>query len=138
VEFSNLTDYNFIIYTSDKNLPQQNIKIANFKIKQVNPNSFNNDLLKSEMVICNAGFQLTSEAIFLGKKLYVIPMKNQIEQIYNAEQLKNIGITSEKTIIKEKVIEIIESDFFLEINFEQKFENKIIEKINELFTFKAS
>lgn len=133
VEFSNLTDYNFIIYTSDKNLPQQNIKIANFKIKQINPNSFNNDLLKSEMVICNAGFQLTSEAIFLGKKLYVIPMKNQIEQIYNAEQLKNIGITSEKHIIKEKITEMMESEFFLEINFEQQFENKIMEKINELF-----
>jgi uncharacterized protein (TIGR00661 family) len=136
IELSNLTEYNFIIYTSDKKLPQQNIKIANFKIKQVNPNSFNNDLLKSEMVICNSGFQLTSEAIFLGKKLYIIPIKNQIEQIYNAEQLKNIGITSEKTIIKEKIIEIIESDFFLEINFEQQFENKIMEKINELIITK--
>jgi len=131
IEFSNLTDYNFIIYTSDKELPQQNIKIANFKIKQINPISFNNDLLKCETVICNAGFQLTSESIFLGKKIYVIPMKNQIEQIYNAEQLKNIGITSEKNIIKEKLIELVESDFFVEINFDQHFETKIIEKINE-------
>lgn len=131
VMFQNMNEYNFIIYTSNKDLPQQNIKIGNFKIKQVNSNSFNNDLLKSEMVICNSGFQLTSESIFLGKKLYVIPMKNQIEQLYNAEQLKNIGITSEKNIIKEKVIETASSDFFLEINFDQNFENKIVDKIEK-------
>ncbi len=132
VQFSNLSDYNFIIYTSDKDLPQQTIRIANFKIKQVNSKTFNDDLLKSDVVICNAGFQLTSECLFLGKKLYVIPIKNQIEQIYNAEQLKNIGITSEKQIIKEKLIDLIESDFFVEINFDQQYETKIIDTINDM------
>jgi uncharacterized protein (TIGR00661 family) len=41
--------------------------------------------------ICNAGFQLTSEALFLGKRMLVIPMRGQYEQICNAEALKQLG-----------------------------------------------
>jgi uncharacterized protein (TIGR00661 family) len=131
IEFSEFEDYNFIIYTTDKNIPD-NIKIANFLIKKTNPDSFNKDLLKCNTVVCSAGFQLTSESIFLGKKLYVMPIKRQIEQIYNAEQLKNIGITSDKEINKEKMRNLLESDFFVEINFDQNFDLKIIEKIKKV------
>lgn len=131
IDFSEFSDYNFIIYTADKNIPD-NIKIANFTIKKTNSDSFNKDLLKCNTVICSAGFQLTSEAIFLGKKLYVMPIKRQIEQLYNTEQLKNIGITSDKEINKEKLRELLESDFFVEINFDQHFDLKIIDKIKDV------
>lgn len=131
IDLSHLEGYEFIIYTSDLNLLLETIKISNFTIKRINPKSFNEDLLKSEAVICNAGFQLTSESLFLGKKMYVIPMKKQIEQIYNAEQLKNIGIMTEKNINKDKLVELMESDFFVEINFDEQFDfitEKILEK----------
>ena len=58
-------------------------------------------------------------------------MKKQIEQIYNAEQLKNIGIMTEKNINKDKLVELMESDFFVEINFDEQFDfitEKILEK----------
>ena len=58
-------------------------------------------------------------------------MKKQIEQIYNAEQLKNIGIMTEKNINKDKWVELMESDFFVEINFDEQFDfitEKILEK----------
>ncbi len=44
-------------------------------------------------IICNAGFQLTSEALLLGKRMLVIPMRGQYEQICNAEALKQLGAT---------------------------------------------
>lgn len=46
-----------------------------------------------EGVLCGAGFELPAEALYLGKKLLVIPMKGQFEQQCNAASLKEIGIT---------------------------------------------
>jgi uncharacterized protein (TIGR00661 family) len=54
---------------------------------------FLNRLSSCRGIICNAGFQLTSEALFLGKRMLVIPMKGQYEQICNAEALKQLGAT---------------------------------------------
>jgi uncharacterized protein (TIGR00661 family) len=44
-------------------------------------------------VMCGAGFELPAEAIFLSKKLLVIPLKGQFEQKCNAESLRQMGIT---------------------------------------------
>lgn len=43
-------------------------------------------------IVSGAGFQLTSEAIFLGKKLLVIPQRHQYEQQCNAVALRNLGV----------------------------------------------
>jgi uncharacterized protein (TIGR00661 family) len=127
IDLSKLSDHDFIIYTTD-NIIIDKIKIGNITVKKVNPKSFNKDLLKSNAVICNTGFQLTSECLFLGKKLYTIPMKRQIEQEYNSEQLKNIGITTDKEINLEKIKSLLESDFYVEINFDDQ-SDMIINKI---------
>lgn len=44
-----------------------------------------------EGFLCGAGFQATAEALYLGKKLLVIPMKAQYEQVCNAEALSRMG-----------------------------------------------
>jgi uncharacterized protein (TIGR00661 family) len=46
----------------------------------------------AEAVLCGAGFETPAEALFLGKKLWVIPMKQQYEQACNAEALQRMGI----------------------------------------------
>jgi uncharacterized protein (TIGR00661 family) len=43
-------------------------------------------------VLCGAGFELPSEALFLKKKLFVIPLKGQLEQHYNAKALADLGV----------------------------------------------
>mgnify|MGYP000910431699 FL=1 len=43
-------------------------------------------------VLCGAGFETPAEALFLKKKLAVIPMKMQYEQQCNAEALKKMGV----------------------------------------------
>jgi uncharacterized protein (TIGR00661 family) len=42
-------------------------------------------------LVCSAGFEAPSEAMYLGKKLLVIPIKNQYEQICNAVALEKLG-----------------------------------------------
>lgn len=50
--------------------------------------------LKSGMgVLTSGGFETCAEAMYLGKKLMVIPIRNQYEQLCNAAALKQMGIT---------------------------------------------
>ncbi len=42
-------------------------------------------------IIGPSGHQITSEALFLGKPIFVIPVKNQYEQRLNAEMLRLLG-----------------------------------------------
>ena len=39
-------------------------------------------------IVCAGGFATTSEAIFLGKPMIVVPVEAQIEQQFNAAALK--------------------------------------------------
>lgn len=50
------------------------------------------DLANCRGMVCNAGFGTTSEALHLGKKMLVIPMKKQFEQQHNAAFLESIGV----------------------------------------------
>ncbi len=49
-------------------------------------------MAQSEGVLCGAGFETPAEALFMKKKLLVIPMKNQYEQQLNAAALKQMGV----------------------------------------------
>ena len=44
--------------------------------------------------MCNAGFETSAEALFLGKKLMIIPQKKQYEQFCNVYVLGLLGIPS--------------------------------------------
>lgn len=57
----------------------------------VNNRKFLESMAASEGVLCNAGFGTSSEALFMGKKLMVIPMKKQLEQQCNAMMLAEMG-----------------------------------------------
>lgn len=59
-------------------------------------------VLSCHGIICAAGFQATAEALYLGKKMLVIPQHHQYEQWCNAVALQALGIT---------VIEKIQKDF---------------------------
>lgn len=64
----------------------------NIFITPVDGDKFVESLSNCTGVLCNAGFETPSEALFLGKKLCVVTMKNQYEQACNAEMLKDMGI----------------------------------------------
>jgi len=64
----------------------------NVSIRTIDSKAFTESIASSEGVLCGAGFETPSEALFLGKKLMVIPMKNQYEQHCNAEALDQLGI----------------------------------------------
>ncbi|MDM8175683.1 glycosyltransferase family protein [Olivibacter sp. 47] len=68
-----------------------------FSLKNVNVQPINNQKFVESMaschgILCGAGFETPAEALFLGKKLMVVPMKNQYEQHLNAAALMQMGV----------------------------------------------
>jgi uncharacterized protein (TIGR00661 family) len=51
-----------------------------------------------EGLVTGAGFETPAEALYLGKKLLVIPMKGQYEQQCNAAALQEMGIVAASTL----------------------------------------
>ncbi len=66
--------------------------IGNVKIQPVNKDEFIKSMASSIGVFCNAGFETPAEALFLKKKLCVIPMTGQYEQQCNAAMLQSLGV----------------------------------------------
>jgi len=79
----------FKIYSND--ITQIESK-DNLEFYPLGTDSFISDLINSNGVICGAGFELPSEALFLNKKLLVIPYANHYEQHCNAQALKQLGV----------------------------------------------
>lgn len=68
-----------------------------FRVRNVNVHPINNeDFIRSMAaatgVFCGAGFEGPAEALFLGKKLMVVPMQGQYEQQCNAAMLASMGV----------------------------------------------
>ena len=68
------------------------ISKGNVTICPVGNETFLKSLESSAGVVTSAGFETSAEAIYLGKKLMVIPIKNQYEQLCNAQALKKLGV----------------------------------------------
>jgi uncharacterized protein (TIGR00661 family) len=80
---------NWVIFSKHTNKKYQK---GNVKVYPISSECFNNKLVECKGVLCGAGFETPSEALFLKKKLMVIPMKNQYEQQCNAASLKKMGV----------------------------------------------
>ena len=103
----------------------------NIWIRPIENEAFLQSMAASKAVLCGAGFETPAEAIFMGKKLLVIPMKNQYEQQCNAAALAEMGIRTLKSLKKKYVLEIktwLEHSRALQIDFPDETES-IVEKI---------
>ncbi|WP_372774018.1 glycosyltransferase family protein [Mangrovibacterium sp.] len=60
--------------------------------RPVSLTDFTESFISCAGILCTAGFETPAEAIHMGKKLCVIPMKNQYEQACNAVFAGNMGI----------------------------------------------
>lgn len=66
--------------------------LGNIHFQPVSLNEFTSSFLGCSGLLCTAGFEGPAEAIYLGKKLCVVPMKKQYEQYCNAAVLKSMGV----------------------------------------------
>jgi len=107
---------------------------GNITICPVNNHSFIESMVSSTGIICGAGFETPAEALFLKKKLIVIPMKGQYEQQCNAAALQqlNVPVLKKLTLSRIKEIQswIKEEDGTILVNFPDCTEQIITELVN--------
>ncbi|MGZ4033377.1 MAG: glycosyltransferase family protein [Bacteroidia bacterium] len=72
----------------------------NITIQPINNEAFIKSMATCKGVLCGAGFETPAEAMYLKKKLLVIPMKTQYEQQCNAAALKAMGVPVIKSLKK--------------------------------------
>jgi uncharacterized protein (TIGR00661 family) len=65
---------------------------GNITIQPINNEAFVQSMASSTGVLCGAGFEAPAEALFMKKKLMVVPMKGQYEQQCNAAALRAMGV----------------------------------------------
>jgi uncharacterized protein (TIGR00661 family) len=85
--FSAFKDFHFEYFTNQEVFYKPN----NVKINAISKAHFLAELKSCQFIICNAGFELASEALQLGKSLLVKPMKGQVEQQANALAMHELG-----------------------------------------------
>ena len=110
-----------------------NYKHENIQIRKIDNESFVKSMASSQGVLCGAGFETPAEALFLGKKLMVIPMKNQYEQHCNAAALKKLGVPVLKNLKPKrfkKIEEWISNDTIVPVNYPNLTEHLI----NKIFS----
>ena len=77
---------------------KQEKRYENVWIRPLNNADYLHSLSESHGLVTGGGFEAPAEALFLGKKLLIIPMKNQYEQQCNAAALAMLGIAVAPTI----------------------------------------
>ena len=129
--FKNIDNIKFHIFS--KNVDKV-VKKGNCLLKPVNQKTFYENLIQCKGVITNAGFQTTSESLHLGKRLLVIPVKNQYEQECNVAALDKIGIHSIKNLEFNEIENIhkwLDSNP-IKLNFKNNLEYLLKKKIDKL------
>ena len=80
-------EFQFVIYFQNA-VPSP---YPHIQCKPLSLSGFQQDLSDCAGIICNAGFELPSESLQLGKKILAKPLHAQMEQTSNAEALRKLG-----------------------------------------------
>jgi uncharacterized protein (TIGR00661 family) len=100
----------------------------NITIQPIDNEAFIESMASAEGILCGAGFETPAEALFMKKKLMVIPMKGQYEQHCNAAALKEMGVPVLKSLKLENVDKIknwIEKGSTIEVDYPDNTEEII-------------
>ncbi len=84
---NNFPNQKFIVYGFN-----QDAQMNNCILKTRSTKGFLNDLASSRGVIASAGFSLISECMFFKKKMCLVPVPGQYEQIINAHYVQKLGL----------------------------------------------
>jgi len=93
--FKPLKEFRFQVFSKEVSRAVQD---GNILFLPVGKAAFNKSLITCKAIITGAGFETPAEALYLGKKLLVIPIRGQYEQFCNAAALEKMGVPVLKTL----------------------------------------
>lgn len=129
----NVSSINWVVFSKHS---KQAYQKGNVQFEPVNGPLFNKKLLGCHLVITAAGFGTTSEALHLGKKMIVIPMKGQYEQKFNAHTLQKLGVKVIQSLLLPEAENIIQSVLEGEAGVKMNYPDNakiICDKVMELY-----
>jgi uncharacterized protein (TIGR00661 family) len=112
-------------------------RIKNILIKPIDNEAFIESFINCTGILSGAGFETPAEALFLKKKLLVIPMKGQYEQQCNAAALKKMGVPVIKSL-KQKHIATIQKWLDDEQKIPVNYPDNTQKIINNIFKVHSS
>jgi len=99
---------------------KKSYQTGNVIVKPITNEEFIIDMANAKGVLCGAGFETPAEALFLRKKLLVVPMKGQYEQQCNAAALELMGVPVLKNLRTkqfQKIEQWLDSDEKVQVNY---------------------
>ncbi len=105
--------------------------IGNVSVLPIDNDKYNKSVASSTGLLTGGGFEAPAEALFLGKKVLVVPMNGQYEQACNAEALRRMGVPVLKTIDEQSIgfiKEWTENNNVVKVNFPDNLDS-VIEKL---------
>lgn len=87
--FNKLSDVEFHWFLEDVKMKHT---IGNITYFPVNQKQFNSSLIDCQGIITGGGFETPAEALYLGKKILSIPIREHYEQECNVAALKKMGV----------------------------------------------
>lgn len=115
-----LSHKHFFIYSKTAEEPY---KVGNCTVMPLNNETFTRHIAECSGVITAAGFQTISEALYLGKKLFVIPIKKQSEQISNAKVLAEMGVATSTELDATEIKRWINNPSIVQVRFDDDLQN---------------
>lgn len=91
----------FVVYSG---VSQPMTRAEHIQIKPFSRIGFQQDLRSCSAVISGGGFELPSEALHLGKRLLIQPVKGQMEQQSNGFALQNLNLATVCDDLNEQVV----------------------------------
>lgn len=85
----------WVVFSKHTKIPYRR---GNCQFNPIGEELFLMHLASCKGVLCNAGFELPTEAMYLKKKLFVIPIRLQLEQEYNALAAVQLGARKSKKL----------------------------------------
>lgn len=102
--FSNFKNVQWQIFSKHT---KKSYVVNNCTIQPVSADKFTDSFISCAGVLCGAGFETPAEALYMGKKLLIIPMKYQYEQHCNAAGAAELGVPVIKKL-KKKYIHLVD------------------------------
>lgn len=131
-KFSRFTDVEWKVFS--KTVKKKHRK-KNITYYPPDCKKFTKAIATSSGIICGGGFETPAEALYLNKKLLVIPMTGQFEQECNAYALEKMGVTVMKNLKEKrihKIVDWLEEVRTPHVDYDDNTE-KIIEKVIESY-----
>lgn len=105
------------------------VKVKNVEVFPIDESQYLKYFEGCEGILCNAGFETPAEALFMDKKLFVIPIHNQYEQECNACALDKMGIRNSKVLQLQEIMEWVTSEHHLKVDYPDDIEEILVKDV---------